>query len=261
MTQTPTPVDATLDRYALAPTLPVEMSSDLKPYAQSILDMDVVRSVPGNVKIDSSGLAPMQLKMDGLSPVMRSEVFRKLERLPKMDALDRAKYEESYVREAVESKLAGIRVKSGLGPDALPYHREAAEIAGRVKDLHRKRDILQEDIDRIARYDMIDDPVTGVPNPTPVYALPEYRRNAYAEQVADYDRQARLLVDPSGKYGIQGSKQINAALVKSAQMLQQLEVNRADERDAQALAVDMVRKERVQKRAETIASIRRASSL
>lgn len=126
-----------------------EITEDLQPYARQVLAMDSIRDVPGNVQ-DDAAYRPMLLKIDALAPEMRSEVHRQLELRPNMPPEERAKLESKLVEEAVRSKLGAVRAMTGVGPDALQYHKEMAGIAAQVSDLTRKRDLLQAEIDDIA---------------------------------------------------------------------------------------------------------------
>lgn len=261
MTDVPTPTSsgepmrAVVTSYGSLPAKPDDITEDLAPYARQVLAMDPVRDVPGNVQDDTS-YRPMLLKIDSLAPEMRSEVHRQLELRPNMPPAERAKLESKLVEEAVRSKLGAVRAMTGVGPGALPYHAEMAGIAAQVSDLTRKRNLLQAEIDEIASLEKGTDPVTGELVANPVFKLPEQRRQAYAQQVAEIDRNIGYLVNPDGSYGPEGQHRMRKALAQSAVQLKRAHDLRAIEAEAQKRAADKVREATIEARAEAIAKMR-----
>lgn len=254
------PLRATVAHYGTPTPKADPLSPDLVPYAQRVLKIDPIREVPGNVAISGSMPAPLSLKLDALAPSDQAEVRRKLDLLPPLSAQDRVKHESRLVAEVARGKLGAVRAMTGLGPDATQYHREACEIAGQVADLQRKRDVLQAAIDDIADLKRGTDEATGEVVAIPVYRLGEERRQAYANQVAEYDRNIRLLVNPDGSYGIEGQKRMREALAASATQLKRAQELRADEAKAQKRAADKAREDRINKRAEQLAKMRTSDS-
>lgn len=250
------PMRAVVDNYGTLPRVSDDIPADLKAYADQVLKMDHVRGVPGNVQMTGGVRPPITLKVSALSPEMQSEVFRKLEAMPNMDPKDRAKQESKFVQEAVEARLGSIRAGTGLGADALPFHKQLAEIAGRVGDLQRERKTYSDAVEDIASLRKAVDPVTGEMVAEPVYRLSEDRRASYRNTIADIDRRIRLLVQPDGSPGIEGMKMLRKAHIESALLLQQRDRVRAEEAEAQQLADQKRREKRIEKRANDINKLR-----
>lgn len=249
------PLRGPVANYGARPA-PEKIPEGLEPYLQQVRAMDPIRDVGGNVKITGSAPAPMTLKIESLSPDMQSEVRRKLELLPSMSAQDRAKHESKLVEEAVRSRLGGVRAMAGVHSDALPRFKEMAEIAGQVNGLQRKRDILQAAIDDIADVRPSKDQATGEVIAIPVYRHGEERRQAYAQQVADINRQIRLLVLDDGSFGIEGAKRMQKADIESAVQLKRLQEHRTVEAEAKKRAEAQLLEDRIAARAAQINRLR-----
>lgn len=250
---------SSVDNYGNLPRTSYEMPEDLKLYADQVLKMDQVRDVPGNVQMTGGDRAPISLKATGLPPALQSEVYRKLEAMPKMDANDRAKYEHKFVKEVVEGQLGSIRSQTGLGPDALPFHKQLAEIAGRVGDLQRERKTYADAVEDIASLRQATDPETGEMVAEPVYRLSEERRGHYRNAMIDIDRRIRLLVQPDGSPGIEGRQLLRKAHIESALLLQQRDRVRTEEAEARQRAEQKMREARIEKRANDINKMRGGS--
>lgn len=264
MTDTSTPANggepmrAVVDNYGTLSGKRDEIPADLQPYADEILKMDPLRDVPGNVK-DSGGYRPFKRKATALSPDLQREVYRKLDRMPNMSAEDRAKYEDQFVAEAIRGQLGSIRGMTGVGSDALPYHKAQAQIAMDVRTLYEKRNVYQESLDKIVGVKKGEDPVTGEVVANPVYWLSEFKRANYRDVIADIDRQIGLLTDSEGKPGIEGQKRLRKALIESAEIRHRQRTMHADEAEAQKRAANMLREESIEKRAAIIAKMRSSS--
>lgn len=250
------PMRAVVENYGTLSGTSGYIPTDLKPYADQVLKMDQLRDVPGNVQMTGGERAPISLKASALPPELQSEVYRKLEAMPKMDAQDRAKQEHKFVQEAMRGQLGSIRAKTGLGPDALPFHKQLAEIAGRVSDLQRERQTYVDGVDDIARLNKATDPVTGELVAQPVYRLSEQKRTNYRHAIENIDRRIRLLVNPDGSPGIEGQKLLRKAHIESALLLQERDRVRNEEAAAQKLAAQNMADARIAKRAEAIARMR-----
>ena len=247
---------AVVDTYSSGPRKPDPITPDLEPWAKQVLEIDPIRGVPGNATAGAARGTPFMLKIDALPPEMRPELYRQLELRPNMPAPERAQLESKLVQEAIYGQLPRTRAMTGLGSNALPYHKEMAEIAGQVTDLQRKRDLLQAEVDVIARLEQDTDPVTGEMVARPVYRMGEDRRKAYGYQIADINRQIRLLVQEDGVPGIEGAKRLRQALAVSAAQLKRAHELRANEAEAQKRAEHKVREASIEARAEAIAKMR-----
>ncbi|WP_095010872.1 hypothetical protein [Tsuneonella mangrovi] len=225
------------------------------PYADQILKMDPINDVPGNVA-SFGGVRPIQLKASGLPDDMRSEVYRRLELKPNMPKEDRAKYESQLVEEVVREKRGAIRSQTGVHRDALPFHKEQADIAMQVRDLYRKRDGFQEALDRVVDVTKAEDPATGELVAEPVYWLSETKRQAYRNNIADIDRQVRLLVGPDGSFGIEGRKRMEKALAESAALLHRQQQQKANREAIKKRASEITREKYIEEQAQALARMR-----
>jgi hypothetical protein len=241
---------AVVTHYGTQPGTSHEIPEDLQPYAKQVLAMDPLKDVPGNVK-GSGDRSPFAAKVDGLPPEMRTAVYDKLSRLPKMTPQDRAKAEDRFVREAIQSKLGSIRSMTGVGPGALPFHKEQADIAMQVRDLYRQRDEYQTAIDRVRDVRKAEDPVTGEVVAEPIYSLSALKRSNYRNNIADIDRRIRLLVTEDGGFGTEGRKRMQKALLASSSLLRQRDAEQSEAAEAKKLAAENARKDRVAKLAES----------
>lgn len=253
------PMRGVVDNYGTLSGKPDTVPEHLRPYAEQVMKMDAVRDVPANVQQIGGARPPLKFKATALPPELQSEVYRKLDSMPKMDAEDRAKYEDKFVQEAIRGQQGRIRSMTGVGRDALPFHRELAQIAMDVRELQEKRATYQTAVDDIKDLKKATDPVTGELVAEPVYRLNEEKRRNYRDVIADIDRNIRLLVDPEGKPGIEGKKRLDKALLASAELLHQRNAMREEEAEAQKLAAEMAKRERVEKRAEVLRKMRGSS--
>ncbi|MCZ8136251.1 MAG: hypothetical protein O9266_08095 [Porphyrobacter sp.] len=246
------PMRAVVDNYGDLSAKPDTIPEDLQPYVKQVLQMDSIRDVPGSVKQIGGVRPPLKLKVEALPPELQGEVYRQLERMPKMPPEDRAKYEGKLVAEVIQQQKGRIRGLAGVGPDALPFHRAQAQIAMDVRTLQEKRATYQTAVDDIAELRKANDPVTGELVAEPVYRLDPTKRANFQNAIADIDRQIRLLVDDEGKPGIEGKKRMDKALIESAQLLRQRNEQQAEEAEARQLAEQRLRTARIEARADTL---------
>lgn len=249
---------AVVTNYGTLPNKSDAIPEDLKPFAQQVLKMDAIKDVPGNVTA-IGGHRPIKLKATALPPEMQREVYQKLSDMPRMSDADRAKYEDQFVAAAIRSKQGAIRGQTGVGRDALPFHREQAEIAMQVDTLLRKREEYREQMDWIVDLKKSTDPQTGELVAEPEHWLSPVKRENFQNVIHDIDRQIRLLVGDDGSFGIEGQKRMQAALLESASILRNRNAAQAEEAEAKQRAADMLRDERINKRAEAYARMQRGN--
>lgn len=244
---------AVVEYNGLAPERSADVPAEHQPYIDKVLAMHPFDDVPGNVSDGSNLPNQPALSIEALSPEMRDEVSRRLARHPLKDQ-DRLK--AKYVEEVVKAKLPSIRAMTGVRKDALPFHREQALIASQVADLEHKRDFLQSELDRVRSYGTKTDEQTGKAVPIENMAITGQKRKAFGEQVAELDRQIRLLVSPDGSYGIEGHKRVDKSLRESAAVLFQRDQAREEEAEAKRRAADAEREERINRRADALKTMR-----
>ncbi|RDS76406.1 hypothetical protein DL238_01465 [Alteriqipengyuania lutimaris] len=230
-----------------------EIPEEHKPYLDKVLGMHPFDDVPGNVSGGTNLPNQKPVSIEALSPEMRREVS---DRLAHHRPEDHDRFEAQYVAEAIKAKRGKIRAMTGVGKEALPFHREQAEIAGRYYELQRRRDALQDDLDRVREYTTETDPETGAAKPAEIMAITGTRRAAYEDQVIELDRQMRLLVGPDGSYGIEAQKRLEETLRKSAAILYDRAQVQQEEAEAKRRAAEAEREERINRRVDSLKTMR-----
>lgn len=224
-----------------------EDTEGLQPYLDKIDAMDPVADVPGPVTISSKVGRPFTPTMDALPPEMRDGIWEQVHHLPDGE---RQKREAELVSAAVKKRLRTSRGDTGLGIDALPYHKELAEITGKANNLTRQIDSYREQLDEVVRHETITDPQTGKAKAQPVMAIIGQRRVAYEAQINEWERQRRLLVNEDGTPGLEGAKTVRKARIESAKLLRQRDQDRADAAEVLRRTEERLREERINKQVE-----------
>ena len=247
------PMRAIVESYGPAARGAEGIPEEHQQYADQVLQMDPFDDVPSAVK-DTAGRRPMNLKASGLPDDMRLEVQAKLHALPR-ELRDGA--ESQLVAEAIRGKRVEIRVKTGLGEDALPFHREQITIARQVRDLVQRRGWFESELSRVRSYGTQTDPETGEVSPVEEKAINGPRRDGYQNQIDDIDRQIRLLMNPDGTPGIEAKRRVREALAESAAMLHQIAQQKAEAAEVKRRAVEINRENRINARAQSLARMQR----
>lgn len=235
-----------------APRNDYAITPDLRPYADSVLAMDPIRDVPPPYEFPEGHSWPAP-RSTSLPDPQRQEVQAKLATLPPEQ---REARDAEFTAAAIRSMSAAIRVKTGVGQGATPFHREMVGIAREVYDLDAEFNRLQSALETVVRYDASVDPATGEASATPVYAVTDTRAEAYVAQQKDILRQIRLLVNDEG-YGLEGRRRMDTALHESAMARKQLHEQMEDHAEAKVRAVHNERERRINERAESLARLTR----
>lgn len=225
-------------------------------HADAILAMDPL-AVPRTHDIPDGWAANLTMRATALPPEMQREVMDKLAALGNLTPEQRQAKEAEFTADAIRSQRSSLMVKIGVGRDATPYHQELLGIAREVEDNNRQIDALQAELDRVARYGTVTDPVTGEIKPVPVYAVTGERERAYKAQQVDLHRRIRLLVNDNGTPGIEGAKRAHQALAESVAALVERDRQVTEEAAAKLLAAKDARDERIRKRADSIVRLNR----
>lgn len=244
---------ALVDYSGFQPQRPEEIPEEHKPHIEAVLRMHPFDDVPGNVSDGTSLPNQKPVSIEALSPEMRREVA---DRLAQHRPEDHDRFEPHYVAEAIKAKRGQIRSMTGVGKDALPFHKEQAEIAGQFYDLQRRRDDLQDELDKVREYTTETDPETGAPKPVEIMAVTGNRRASFEHQVAELDRRMRLLVAPDGSYGIEAQKRLEETLRKSAAILFDRAQVQEEEAEAKRRAAEAEREDRINRRADALKTMR-----
>lgn len=224
-------------------------------YVDAIYAMDQIRDVPGAVVVPE-GLKFSAPTLDALDPEGRKIVQAKMAEA-RLTPAQQKERESEFVEAHVRSKLASIRVKTGLGEDATPYHREQCFMAREYTDLIAEYKRYEEMIEEVAGYRTELDPKTNEPRPVPVFAVQGQRRAAYNAHMDDIIRRAGLLFNDDGSVGIEGQKRLQAALSETVGILKARDEAAAERTEAKRRATELSREERINKQAESLARISR----
>lgn len=220
--------------------------------ADAILAMDPVNDVPAPHKFPEGWAANVPLRLTMLPPPMQGEVRAKLDAIP---VAQRAVKEPELTAAAIRSMRADIRVKTGVGPTATPYHREMVGIAREVRDLGAQYEQLTESLSAIDGYETVTDPTTGEPKPAPVFRVQGNRLKAVLAQQEDLLRQMRLLQN-DGAYGIEGRRRLDQALHESVAARKAVAEQLADDAEAKRRTEQELREDRIAKRVRSMKRMR-----
>ncbi|MDE2563789.1 MAG: hypothetical protein KGL48_16230 [Sphingomonadales bacterium] len=231
-----------------------DIAPEDKPIADAILAQHPIYDTPHPHQIPEGWQAP-PLRISALPPKLQPKVRENLERYPEDQ---RASVEARLVEDVVRNEmLPSIRVRTGLGPTATPYHKEMVQIAAEVSDLQREWDRLQSDIKAVDRYVVRRNPETGADTPYPVMRLQGTRLKAAEERQKDVARQIRLLVNEDHTPGIEGRRRVREALHASVSAVRALNQRVAEEVEVNRRADEINREARIHSRAEARARMRR----
>lgn len=235
-----------------APRNDYAITPDLRPYADAVLAMDPIDDVPPPYEFPEGHSWPAP-RSTSLPEAQRREVQAKLAALPPEQ---REAKDAEFTAAAVRSMIPALRIKTGVGKGATPFHREMVGIAREVGDLNADFNRLQAELETVTGYNAGVDPVTGEPTATPIYAVTDIRAEAYVAQQKDILRQIRLLVNDEG-YGLEGRRRMDSALHESAVARKQLQEQMEDHAEAKVRAEHNERERRINERAESLARLNR----
>jgi hypothetical protein len=237
-----------------------EITAELRPHADAIMAMDL-NSVPTPHSIPEGwGAKPLALRSTALPADMKLEVDAKLAQLGNVTPEERAAKEAQFTEQAIRSKRMELRVMTGVGKDATPYHREQVAIARDYRDLAAEFDRIQADLHRVARYENVTDPNTGEAKAVPVLAISAERQKAYIARQDDISRRMRLLVNDDGSMGYEGEQRLRQALHESSAARQKLAQQLYVDAEAKRRAAHNEQERRINERAESLARLQRNAS-
>lgn len=225
----------------------------LQPYIEKIVAMDPFEDVPSVGSISASG-KPFTVSVDTLPPDLQRPILDATHGLPPEE---RTRKESELVTEAVKRMVANNRGRTGVGADALPYHKTLAEIAGDVDQIDRQIAYFTGELEAVRGHDTVTDPATGAKVAQPIMRVVGDRRNAYEAQVRDLQRQRRLLSDGEGGLGIEGEKRARAAMLESAQLMKAREEAVEDGREVARRVQERLREDRINEQVEAQVRLRR----
>ncbi len=236
-----------------------EITPELRPHADAIMATDL-NTVPTPHSIPEGWGTSLTMRSTGLPPEMRREVEEKLAQLGDMTAEQRAAKDVEFTAQAIRSKRMSLRILTGVGADATPYHREQVAIAREVRELDAEFLQLSSELAHVLRHDTVVDPATGEATAVPVYAVTGERLRAYAARQDDISRRRRLLVNDDGSMGYESEKRLRQALYDSSVARAKLQQQLEERAEVKQMAQQINRDRRIKEQAERLASLQRNAS-
>lgn len=217
--------------------------------AREIASKDPLTDIKGPVTfIGDSSRLPAALPLTALSEEMRAPILAQLQGVP---ANLRAKKEAELVTEALKRNSLNLRVTGGGGEGTDPFWRETFEQERRHRDLSTQINAL--DIKLVdASFETVYDPVTGAPSPK---AIDKYQGHDRKLMEADRDRLLGELHDLEGRGGQLRRKE---AMKKAVDAQKAIQTQLEEEKLAKVKGEEILRQERIDKRAESYANLRRS---
>lgn len=232
-----------------------EIAAEDQHYSDAILRMDPVSDVPG-VAVFPEGMQLSAPTLAALAPDDRMAVRAKMDEA-RLTPAQREQREGEFVQAHLRSQLSRIRLKTGVGEDATPYHRAQCHMAREYFDIMDEHDRYAAQLDEIARHETEVDPLSGEARAVPVYAVQGSRRNAYQFQMDNLLRRAGLLFNADGTPGLEGSKRLREASAQSVAILRDRDSAAEERAEAKRRGAELAREERISKQAASIARMSR----
>jgi hypothetical protein len=229
-------------------------STSLQPYLDRVDSMDPYRDVPSNVVDKSPDRRVSPPTLETLAPEQRGPIVEKLYGL---HGKAREETETRLVRQAMRQSVKDNRFLTGLGEDALPFHKEQVTIARRVYDIDRAIDREAELLAEITRFETVIDPQTAEPTPSPVYRVTGARRHGVQTRIQELQHERAQFVQEDGSMGIQAQRDLAKAREESARMLQKIDQQRWEAVEVERRAAQINSERRINQQAEARARMTR----
>lgn len=181
-------------------------------------------------------------KLTALPPDRQKEVQERLATVPPEQ---RAQREAEFTAEIIQQMRPSLRALTGVGPQALPYHREGVALAAEARRLVQDATRLGKELEEIAGYRSEVNPATGQAEPKPVYRVQGPSRAAKERALHELIYRYTLLFNEDGTPGIEGARRMKQALYESVQLLKQRDEARAEMAEVERQAKEQVRNERI----------------
>lgn len=234
-------------------------SYDISPedahYVQSIDAMNVFEDVPPPYQYPSDWKVP-PLRLTALPVEKQAEVR---DALATVAPERRDAKEQELVADVIRKMRPAIRMKTGLGSTALPYHRAQLAIAREYTDLVKEFERNEEQLMDVAKIVFDVDQTTGKKVQREVFAIEGNRRRILEARQREIMGTMGTLYREDGSHGFVAANQLKQAMFESVQLLKQRQAEIDDNKAARAMAEQMVRDERIKKRAESLAAMKRNS--
>lgn len=240
---------ANVTGYGREPKAAQGITPEDQHYVDQVLAMDMVNDVPG-ASVFPAGRTLSPATVEALSPEMRKDVLAQLQGL---DPATRAAKEPELVAAAIRKALPAIRIATGLGSDALPYHREMVSIARDVRDLDREFQRVTQELAEVRSYGVEIDPETGKSRPKEILAVQGQRRRALENRQEDLLRNIRVLEGENGSNGIEAQRRLAEAMAETIAILKERDRQVTEDKEAKSRAVELAREERINRKAQSYA--------
>lgn len=215
---------------------PTQMEAAVEGVLQNY---DPLRDVAGPVQIigDPKVSEPT---LAALSPEMREGIEAKLANVP---LHNRDEATKRFIREALETNSVEFRVMAGGGEHATNVQRFHLEKANQLRLLGAEHDRITVELADVSGWD----PKTG----EPIHIAQGDRRSALEARLREIGYHADRI------NGREGEVRLQEALEADKAQLRENQQALADMKEADALADEIVRKERIQRMAEAKARMKR----
>ncbi|MCW1382692.1 hypothetical protein OLX02_07630 [Novosphingobium sp. KCTC 2891] len=254
---TPAPNDAILvpavEHYGSASDQPsFEIGPEDQHHVDAVLGMDPFNDVPAPYDLPE-GRSFGALKLTALPAEMQVAVRARLAAIP---AGQREAKEAEFTAEAIRGMRPNIRLMTGLGRDATPYHREQLAITREYQDAAAEFDRLQGELSAVARHVTQFDPVTGKAHAVPVPKVSEERRRAIVAEMDSLAIRMRLLHN-GDQPGVEAEMRLKQAMFETVQARKETRRQIDESAEAKRRAVEINRESRINEHAQRLAALTR----
>lgn len=244
-----------VDHYgASAPQQSYEIAPEDQHHVDALLAIDPINGIEGAHDIPQGWNALGPLKLTALPEPLQAEVEAKLAHVP---AEQREAKEAEFTAEAIRAMRPALRLKTGLGPSASPYHREMLAIAREYTDAVEELGRLQDELTAVSHHRTEIDPVTGEAKAIPVYRVSEARRRGIADQMTALTSRMTLLHKADGEPGYEAAKRLQQAMYESVQARKEVSRQVEERAEVKRRAADINREERINEQARRLAALTR----
>lgn len=218
-----------------------DISDEDRSIAAEIVALDPVNATPGPVTGGENLRVPTHLKATALPPNLRDGILQQLRDIPPGDRRDAE--EHRLVMEAGYGFQASLRMRAGAGPNANAYHRELFSVEGELADAERALWTAEQELADVSHYDSD----TGK-------AVERLQGQARKEKEAYRDRLLHR-ISQINDGGLERQLRLKKALGQAVADQKAAAERAEEEREAQVLARENARKQRIEDRAATIARV------
>lgn len=208
----------------------------------AVLSIDPIHGVPTPHQMPEGWAHGLTFKLTALPPEMQAEVRQRLASVP---ADMREAKEAEFTAEAIRKQRGAIRIQTGVGSSASPYHREMVAVAREYSDGYDELQRLQRELDDVSGHSTKVDPATGKAEAVPIYRVQGPRRAAIEAEQFQILRRLSMLQNADGTPGPEGARRMKQALHESVQLLKQRQEAKAEMAEVERRSREQLREDRI----------------